>query len=272
MSKANNKIPVRVEYRDQIATVSLCRSDARNALNSSMLQKLHDIARGLHDDYETRAVVLRSEGDTFSVGADLNEISSNGLAEEKPPVTMLQLRRTAEFGAKLMQAFADIPQPVICAIQGISTGGATCIASACDFRIASRDARMGYGEVKLGMNLMWNAVPTCIHLVGPSRAKQMIMTGRLMPADTLERWGFIDEVCERDQLDDRAQEWAKEYVALPPNAVQMIKRSINRVSGALDQALMHADSDQWLLATKSEDFKEAVTAFIDKRDPNFTGN
>ena len=131
---------------------------------------------------------------------------------------------------------------------------------------------MGYGEVKLGMNLMWNAVPTCIHLVGPSRAKQMSMTGRLIPADTLERWGFIDEVCDHDQLDNRAQEWAKEYAALPPNAVQMIKRSINRVSGALDQALMHADSDQWLLATKSEDFKEAVTAFIDKRDPNFTGN
>ena len=100
----------------------------------------------------------------------------------------------------------------------------------------------------------------------------MIMTGRLIPADTLERWGFIDEVCDRDQLDNRAQEWAIEYAALPPNAVQMIKRSINRVSGALDQALMHADSDQWLLATKSEDFKEAVTAFIDKRDPNFTGN
>lgn len=272
MSIPVDDVPIRIDRQGQITVVSLARVDARNALSSEMLRRLHDIARDFQDDVDTRAVILRSDGDTFSVGADLNEMRSRDTEDPVPALTMLQVRRRAEFGAQLMRALTDIPQPVVCAIQGVSTGGATCIASACDFRIASSEARMGYGEVKLGINLMWNAVPACVHLVGPARAKQLIMTGRLVGAETLERWGFIDEICSRDELDARTLEWALQYASLPPNAVQMIKRSINRVSGALDQAVMHADADQWLLATKSNDFKEAVSAFMQKRDPSFTGD
>jgi enoyl-CoA hydratase/carnithine racemase len=122
------------------------------------------------------------------------------------------------------------------------------------------------------MNLMWNAAPLCVHLVGPARAKRMIMTGRLFDAATLERWGFLDEVTPLGDLDARALEWAAEYAALPPLAVQMIKRSINQLSGALDRAVMHMDGDQWLLSTLSEDHQEAVTAFFEKRKPAFKGN
>ena len=130
---------------------------------------------------------------------------------------------------------------------------------------------MGYGEVKLGINLMWNALPVCVHLVGPSRAKQLIMSGKLFDAETLASWGLVDEVCAREDLEDRARAWAEEYAGLPPIAVQMIKRSVNRVSGALDQAIMHADVDQWLLGTRTEDFAEAISAFREKRDPEFRG-
>lgn len=121
------------------------------------------------------------------------------------------------------------------------------------------------------MNLMWCALPICVRLVGPARAKQMIMTGKLFDAVTLERWGFLDLVVPSGQLGVAGRAMADEYAALPPNAVQMIKKSIDQVAGALDRAVMHMDADQWLLGTMTEDYREAVDAFFAKRKPTFTG-
>jgi enoyl-CoA hydratase/carnithine racemase len=115
-------------------------------------------------------------------------------------------------------------------------------------------------------------VPVCVHLVGPARAKRMIMTGKLFDAATMERWGFLDEVVPRAELAAAARRWADEYASLPPIAVQMIKRSIDMVAGPMDRALMHMDADQWLLASTSADFREAVAAFFEKRKPEFRGD
>lgn len=258
---------IHLQREGAIATISLARAEKRNALSIAMLTELERIARELASDEQTRVAVIRADGEDFSVGADLNEMGGKTAVP-----SLLMLRRDAELGARLMRSVQEIHQPTICAIQGIATGGATCIASACDFRIGAQDCRMGYGEVKLGINLMWNALPVCVRLVGPSRAKQLIMSGKLYGAATLERWGFLDELCERKELDQRALDWAEEYAALPPVAVQMIKRSVNAVSSALDHAIMHMDADQWLLTVRSDDFREGLSAFMAKRKPEFKGN
>lgn len=250
-----------------IATVTINRPEKRNAITNEMMEDIERIARDFAKDEQTRAIIVRAEGRDFSVGADLSQPRFQG-----DPQSMLIRRRQLQLGSLMMRALREIHQPTICAVQGVATGGAACIATACDFRIAAADARMGYGEVKMGINLMWNAVPVCVALIGPARAKRMIMSGKLFDAATLLGWGFLDEVVSRENLDATARSWAEEYAALPPIAVQMIKRSINQVSGALDQALMHMDADQWLLATHSEDFREAVGAFFEKRKPSFKGN
>ena len=250
-----------------IATVTINRADRRNAVTAQMMQDLERISREFGQDEQTRVVIFRAEGADFSVGADLSAPPS-----ARPAASMLMRRRGAEFGAQLMRAMQEIHQPTICAVQGIATGAGGCITSACDFRIGADNARIGYGEVKLGINLMWNAVPICVHLIGPARAKRMIMTGKLFDAATLERWGFLDEVVPLADLDAAARAMAQDYAALPPNSVQMIKRSINHVSGALDRAIMHMDADQWLLSSLTEDYKEAVGAFFEKRKPTFRGN
>jgi enoyl-CoA hydratase/carnithine racemase len=260
---------VEVKRAGRVATVTIRRADRRNAVTPAMMQELIDAARGFGADEESRAVIFRAEGSDFSVGADLQQ--QRPAASAKPP-TLVMRRRGAELGATLMHAIEEIHQPTICAVQGIATGAGACITSACDFRVGADDARIGYGEVKLGINLMWNAVPLCVRLVGAARAKRMIMTGKLFDAATLERWGYLDEVVPRAELDAAAQRWAEEYAALPPMAVQMIKRSVNHVAGALDRAVMHMDADQWLLASMSGDFREAVTAFFEKRKPEFSGN
>lgn len=255
----------RMDLDGPIAIITLDRPEKRNALTPASLAQLEAMADELRLLEAVRAVVLRAEGPDFSVGADLDAMGA-------APQTTAQVRRTALQGARLMRALQGIDQPTVCAIRGIATGGATCIATACDFRIASDGARMGYGEVKLGINLMWNAVGPCVHLVGPARAKRLIMSGALIPAETLLDWGFIDELVAPENLDRRALELAESYAALPPVAVQMIKRSINAVAGPLDAAILHADADQWLLGTRTADFREAIGAFREKRRPDFRGD
>lgn len=257
---------IRLQRDGAIATLTIDRPERRNAITNEMMEEIERVARSFSQDEQTRAIIIRAEGNDFSVGADLSQPRFQG-----DPQSMLMRRRGLEQGGLMMRALQEIHQPTICAIKGVSTGGGACIPTACDFRIAADTTRAGYGEVKMGINLMWNAVPVCVNLIGPARAKRMIMSGKLFEAKTLLEWGFVDEVVPAEKLDETARAWAEEYAALPPIAVQMIKRSINKYTGALDNAIMHMDADQWLLAAHSEDMKEAVSAFFQKRKPSYTG-
>jgi len=259
---------ITLEVHDTIATITLDRAERRNALTQAMLADLERIADDFRGRGDVRAVVLRGAGRDFSVGADLGDME----ARLASPAPLAQARRGAQLGARVMRAVMGIDQPTVCAVQGIATGGATCIATACDFRLAAAGARLGYGEVKIGINLMWHALGPLVALIGPARAKRMVMTGALFDAETLAGWGLIDELLPAAELDGRALALAQQLAALPPLAVQMIKRSINAVAHALDGAVLHADADQWLLATQGDDFAEAVAAFREKRSGRFTGN
>lgn len=257
---------IRLQRDGAIATLTIHRPEKRNAITNEMMEEIERIARSFAQDEQTRAIIVRAEGNDFSIGADLSQPRFQG-----DPQSMLMRRRGLELGGQMMRSLQEIHQPTICAIKGISTGGGACIPTACDFRIAADTTRAGYGEVKMGINLMWNAVPVCVNLIGPARAKRMIMSGKLFDASTLLDWGFVDEVVPVEKLDETARAWAEEYAALPPIAVQMIKRSINKYTGALDNAIMHMDADQWLLTAHSEDMKEAISAFFQKRPPSYTG-
>lgn len=254
----------RIDRTGAIATITLDRPAKRNSLTPASLRQLEKLAEGFRDESDIRAVIIRAEGDHFSVGADISGMGGT-------PEPTVQIRRSAEQGARLMRALREIHQPTICVIQGIATGAATCIATACDFRIATTTARMGYGEVKLGINLMWNALPLAVELVGPARAKRLVMSGDLIDAETLQVWGFVDELVAAERRDTAALDMAQRYAALPPIAVQMIKRSVNALSGALSASIMHADADQWLLGTRTDDFAEAISAFREKRPGAFSG-
>ena len=249
-----------------VATISLNRPEVRNALNRQLMVDIIAIAETVSDREDIRAVVFSAEGSDFSVGADLKEVSGM-----ESTGSLLRARRDAELGRKMLAAIRNIHQPTICAVKGIATGGGACIAAACDFRLATQTARIGLGEVKMGMNLMWNAVPLFVELVGLSRAKRLIMSGDLYGAEALEVWGLVDELCSETDLMSLAGKWARKYADLPPVAVQMIKRSVNQYALALSEAVMHMDEDQWILAARSDDFKECVTAFVEKRPAKPTG-
>ncbi len=165
----------------------------------------------------------------------------------------------------------EMNQITIAAINGGALGGGAVIVSALDFRVAGKSAFVAYPEINLGISLSWLGLPLCVRLVGPARAKRMVILGRREPAKTLLEWGFIDEMVPDVELADRAVAMAREYARQPPIAAQMIKRSVNAISSALDSAIMHMDADQLLLSNLTEDHAEAVKAFFEKRSPEFKG-
>jgi enoyl-CoA hydratase/carnithine racemase len=253
---------IRLTLDGPIATLTLARPERRNALTPAMLAALQHEAETLRTLPDIRAVLLTAEGPDFSVGADLADI--------RTPARLVEARQSAEQGARTMRALLEIPQPTIAVLSGIGTGGGACLLTACDHRIAHPEARLGYGEVKIGIPLMWNALSPLVALVGPSRAKRLVLSGALHPAETLERWGLLDELSPDPLAAARAL--AETYAALPPIALQMAKRSITTLAHALGPAILHADTDQFLLASRTADAREAITAFREKRPGAFKGD
>lgn len=256
-----------IDRRGPIAVVTLFRPEKMNALSVDLMEELERVTEEFQPDVETRVVVFTGRGKHFSAGADLTDPRR----AEAARASLLVRQRGANLGPRLTRKLQEMNQITIAAINGGALGGGAVIVSALDFRIAGESAFVAYPEINLGMNLSWLGLPLCVHLVGPARAKRLVILGRREPARTLLSWGFIDEVVPDADLMDRALEMARDYAAQPPIAAQMIKRSVNAISSALDSAVMHMDADQLILSHLSEDHAEALRAFFEKRPPDFKG-
>jgi len=255
------------ERLDHVAVVTLNRPERQNTLSVDLMEELCMVAEELWSDAETRAVVFTGAGKHFSLGADV--LDPRQQKASTGPV--LGKYRAMSLGPHMIRKLYEIPQITIAAINGVSLGGGTCIASALDFRIGAEDARCGLPENNLGMNLSWTALPLMVHLMGPSRAKRFIMLSKNETARTLHDWGWFDELVPADQLMERAVEMAREYASRAPIATQMVKKSVNAVVSALDQAVMHMDTDQFILTSMTDDFKEGISALLERRKPAFKG-
>lgn len=249
-----------------VATVTLDRAEKANALNYATLLELEHVALGFREDIETRAVIFTGRGKHFSAGLDLTDPND----EYGGPLVLR--RRRNRIGARAINALHDIDQITIAAWDGAAMGGGACITTALDFRLGSPECVMRYPEVDLGMNLMWQSLPLCVHLVGPARAKRLVAGGETIAAGQLLQWGMLDEIVAREHLLDRAHALAEFYAAKPPVAVQMIKRSVNRIAGALDRGLMDMDADQNLLTRDSNDLATAMRAHLAKETATFNGD
>jgi len=231
------------------------------------MRELTEVAYELAAVHDLCAVVLTGRVDNFSLGIDLKDealakISTAGLAER---------RVLLKSGPRMCRAWEELEPLTIVAIEGWCVGGGLALAVSCDLRVMGAGGHLYVPEVERGFNMSWGAVPRMTNLVGPAKAKRVIVLAEKLNAARAVDWGLADEAVPDGQTLENALEIARRAASLPPNGVRLCKTAINAYANALNQTASHADMDQFALTQTSEDCAEGVMSFIEKRDPVFTG-
>jgi enoyl-CoA hydratase/carnithine racemase len=258
---------LRIVREGPIATVTLHRPDARNALNVPLMRELTEVARLLRLRADVLAVILAGGDSAFSAGADLG-----GLSVDAPAVRLLETREAVMAGPDMCRAWEEIEAVAIVAIEGYCIGGACALAVACDFRVMGEGGYFRLPEVPLGINMSWRSIPRIAALIGPARAKRFAMFGEAVDAATCEAWGFIDERAPAGGALAAALAWARKVAALPPLPVRMTKEAVNAAVAGGAHASIYMDRDQYLLTARTRDFREGIAAFLEKRPGRFVGD
>ncbi len=252
----------------RVLEVSFTSGKRVNSLNNALMRELTQLALELQYDAELSAIVLRGTDTMFTAGMDLADAESARAGE----MTVAQRRQLLKVGPAMCAAWEALEQVTICAIEGWCIGGGAALAVACDWRVAARDAQVYVPELKLGMNMSWQSVPRFNHLIGPARTKQLLILAEPVDAATCERWGLVDYLTEPGAALSKARELAAQVAAMPPVPVRMAKRGINASATALDNATSFMDADQFMLTQGTDDAREGLTAFFEKREGKFSGN
>ena len=238
-----------------------------NPLSLQVMRELTAAARSFEEDTQTAAVILTGRADNFSLGFDL----ADAQAIDPATVPLAERRALFETGKRMCQAWADIGPLTISAIEGWCVGGGVALAVATDLRVASAASRFYVPEVQRGFNMSWGSVPRIVNLVGPARAKRLIVLAQQLGAEEALGWGLVDEVAAEGETLKAAQALAARAAALPPVSLRQCKGAIDAYANALAGVASHADHDQFALSHQSKDASEAVAAFLEKREASSKG-
>jgi enoyl-CoA hydratase len=252
-----------IEKADGIATITINRPDALNALNEETVRELLARFEDAENDPAIKAVIITGAGDrAFCAGADLNMMKGAGA------VRGTELSR---IGQRLGDYIEAMAKPVIAAINGYALGGGIELAMACDIRLASENAQIGQPEINVGLIPGWGGTQRLPRYVGKGIAKEMIFTGKRIDAKTAERMGLVNTVVPPDQLRAKAKELATELIGKPPIAIKLSKMLINNSTETHPQVGLWQEAEAFGLVASTEDFNEGVTAFLEKRKPQYKG-
>jgi enoyl-CoA hydratase/carnithine racemase len=259
---------VDIEKRGRVAIVRFDRGHRANALSLRLTRALHEAAQTLDGDPDLSAVVLTgAPGGNFSCGLDLADPDTRAVFEGD----VAERRRASRLGSKLCRAWEELEPITIAAVEGWCVGGGVALAVACDLRIAGQSATFYAAEIERGMSMSWGTVPRVVNLVGPAKAKRVIVMAERLAAERAHAWGLIDEVVPDGTALPAALEMAERIAALPPLPVRMCKQAINAAATALGQAVSAVDADQNALALGTADAAESLQAYREGRPPRFTG-
>lgn len=250
-----------LEKEGKVALVTINRPKALNALNSETLVELDFVFDEIAKDEEVYAVILKGSGEkAFVAGADITEMKDLNTVEG---------RNFGILGNKVFRKVETLEKPVIAAINGFTLGGGCELSMACDIRIATTKAKFGQPEVGLGITPGFGGTQRLPRLVGMGMAKQLIYTGDIIKADEALRIGLVNKVVEPEALLDEAKALANKIAQNAPVAVKLCKTAINRgMQCDIDTALMY-ESEVFGACFSTEDQKEGMTAFVEKRDKCF---
>jgi enoyl-CoA hydratase/carnithine racemase len=252
---------VNVEVADQIATIRLDRPKM-NALNGQVQREIIDAARAVDADEQVQAVIVYGGEKVFAAGVDVKEMADMSYADMSTHSRTLQACFTT---------VAQIGKPVIAAVTGYALGGGCELALCADFRVAGESAKLGQPEILLGIIPGAGGTQRLPRLIGPARAKDLIFTGRHVPAAEALAMGLVDRVVPDEQVYTAALEWAATFVGGPVVALRAAKQAVDRgLEVDLDSGL-EIERLQFSALFATDDAKTGMRAFAEKTKPKFTG-
>lgn len=246
-----------------VFTISINREEKLNALNVATVDELRRAIQNVYDTQTIKAAIITGTGSkSFVAGADITEIAQ---------LNELNGRKFAENGQEVFQLIESCPKPVIAAINGYALGGGCELAMACHLRVATSSAKFGQPEVNLGILPGYGGTQRLSHLIGKSRALELLMTGDIITAQKALEFGLVNYITEStDDLMVKCKEILGKILSKAPLAVGMV---VNCVNAAYDpeQRGYQTEANSFANCCKSNDFKEGTSAFLEKRTPNFQG-
>jgi len=251
------------QIEEGIATITFNRPEVLNALNEESLKELSHALDEISADEDIRVLILTGAGEkSFVAGADISMF---------PTFNVLKAKLFSEMGHNLMNKLQELPIPVIAAVNGFALGGGCEVAIACDFIYASENAMFGLPEITLGIIPGYGGTQRLPRLVGMNMAKEMIFTGKMIPATEAHFIGLANKVCPQEQLMDEVIKTAKGIVSKGKVSLRAAKQAINNgMNVDLDTGL-RIETDAFALCLASPDAIEGTSAFLEKREANFKG-
>ncbi|HTT67788.1 MAG TPA: enoyl-CoA hydratase-related protein [Gemmatimonadales bacterium] len=252
-----------VAVADGVATLTVNRPDKLNALNDRVVSELHQAAVALKQAPDVRGVVLTGAGPkAFVAGADIGDLARQGV---------LQGRERSLTGQAMLRAFEAMGKPVLAAVNGYCLGGGCELAMACHVRIASENAKFGQPEVKLGITPGYGGTQRLPRIVGRGNALHLLLTGEQIGAAEALRIGLVSRVVPADQLLAEADRLMRTILANGPLALRLTMEAVDRGLDVTLEEGLRLEADAFGLVAATDDMKEGLTAFLEKRPAKFQG-
>ena len=254
------------EVRDRVGVVTLNRADAKNALTMELKEALYQIVPKLGADPDVGSVLLTGAGSAFCSGGDTRAMKREG----KPP-SMEDRQRQLRWEHQLPRMLHELPKPTLCALPGAAAGAGFSIALSCDLRIASERGFLVTSFVRVGLSGDYGGSWFLTQLVGPAKAREIYFLSDRIAADECLALGLFNRVVPEAELASEAFEMARKLASGPPISMRFMKANLNRAQHADLATCMEFEADRMVRGAMTDDYREAVAAFSDKRKPDFKG-
>lgn len=253
---------INLTIEKDIATITINRPEKRNSITPDMLEQLDRVLSEVSNNKEVRLVLVTGAGDkAFSTGADLNAFAQHDRDSAR--------RNWIPDGHRIFRRLAQLPQITVAVLNGDALGGGLELALACDFRVGKKDARVGLPEVSIGTFPGWGGTGRLVDLIGLNRAKHLILAGTTIDMETAFQWGLVNALFNGDVNDESFQQFISPFLKVSPLAQQIGKQVMAAFENTTNFEVLEALAGS--LTVTTNDFKEGVDAFKNKRSANFEG-
>lgn len=258
---AFENIIVTTQYKEQVALIELNRPKAMNALNRELMTELKDALQQLDDDENVRVIVLTGNEKAFAAGADIKQMTDSGA------IDMLKVDQFATW-----DQIKKTKKPVIAAVSGFALGGGCELTMTCDMIVASETAKFGQPEIKIGTMPGAGGTQRLTRAVGKARAMEMVLTGEFISGEEAMKAGLVNKVVPLDIYLDEAVKLAEKVAKMSPIAARLAKESVLKAFDSSLEEGLQFERKNFYMTFASQDQKEGMKAFIEKRKPDFKGN